>query len=142
MNCFDIVCALWINNQVIDPVIKWITIYFSLLFKKSFFVKLEKALKVTYIKKMILIELFSILYSYRIQQGSFDDFSINNETGLVSITRKLDYDKRDNYRIEIVASDLGKFIEIYLFHLYMEHEYMQTKCLIQHVVCVTFMHAN
>lgn len=45
---------------------------------------------------------------YRIQQGSFDDFTIDNQTGLISIVRKLDYDKRENYRIEVVASDLGK----------------------------------
>lgn len=45
---------------------------------------------------------------YRIQQGSFDDFTIDNTTGLISIVRKLDYDKRENYRIEVVASDLGK----------------------------------
>lgn len=45
---------------------------------------------------------------YRIQQGSFDDFTIDNTTGLVSIARKLDYDKRESYRIEVVASDLGK----------------------------------
>lgn len=45
---------------------------------------------------------------YRIQQGSFDDFTIDNRTGLISIVRKLDYDKRENYRIEVVASDLGK----------------------------------
>lgn len=47
-------------------------------------------------------------FRYRIQQGSFDDFVIDNETGLVTITRKLDFDKRDQYRIELVASDLGK----------------------------------
>lgn len=47
-------------------------------------------------------------FRYRIQQGSFDDFVIDNETGLVTISRKLDYDKRDMYRIELVASDLGK----------------------------------
>lgn len=45
--------------------------------------------------------------SYRIQQGSFDDFVIDNRTGSITIARKLDYDKRENYRIEVVASDLG-----------------------------------
>lgn len=47
-------------------------------------------------------------FRYRIQQGSFDDFTIDNTTGSISIVRKLDYDKRENYRIEIVASDLGE----------------------------------
>ncbi|KAG4077206.1 hypothetical protein HA402_016193 [Bradysia odoriphaga] len=44
---------------------------------------------------------------YRIQQGSFDDFSIDNRTGVVTITRKLDYDKRNTYLMEIVAADQG-----------------------------------
>lgn len=47
-------------------------------------------------------------FRYRIQQGSFDDFVIDNQTGSISIARKLDYDKRENYRIEVVASDMGK----------------------------------
>lgn len=48
-------------------------------------------------------------HRYRIQQGSFDDFAIDNETGLVTISRKLDFDRRNQYRIEVVASDLGEF---------------------------------
>ncbi|KAJ6636635.1 Cadherin-87A [Pseudolycoriella hygida] len=44
---------------------------------------------------------------YRIQQGSFDDFAINNQTGVVTISRKLDYDKRNTYQMEIVAADQG-----------------------------------
>lgn len=44
---------------------------------------------------------------YRVQQGSFDDFAIDNETGLVTISRKLDFDRRNHYSIEVVASDLG-----------------------------------
>lgn len=44
---------------------------------------------------------------YRIQQGSFDDFAIDNRTGVVSIARKLDYDRRNTYQMEIVASDSG-----------------------------------
>lgn len=57
-------------------------------------------------KKMIFSS--QINFSYRIQQGSFDDFAIDNRTGSISIARKLDYDKRETYRIEVVASDLGK----------------------------------
>lgn len=45
---------------------------------------------------------------YRIQQGSFDDFAINNRTGVVSVARKLDYDKRNTYQMEIVAADQGR----------------------------------
>uniref|UniRef100_A0A182QKL0 Cadherin domain-containing protein n=1 Tax=Anopheles farauti TaxID=69004 RepID=A0A182QKL0_9DIPT len=44
---------------------------------------------------------------YRIQQGSFDDFAIDNKTGIVSIARKLDFDRRNTYQMEIVASDAG-----------------------------------
>lgn len=44
---------------------------------------------------------------YRLQQGSFDDFFINNRTGVVTIARKLDYDKRNTYQMEIVAADQG-----------------------------------
>uniref|UniRef100_A0A182Y7D4 Cadherin domain-containing protein n=1 Tax=Anopheles stephensi TaxID=30069 RepID=A0A182Y7D4_ANOST len=44
---------------------------------------------------------------YRIQQGSFDDFTIDNTTGVVSIARKLDFDRRNTYQMEIVASDSG-----------------------------------
>lgn len=44
---------------------------------------------------------------YRIQQSSFDDFAIDNQTGVVTIARKLDYDRRNTYQMEIVAADLG-----------------------------------
>ncbi|KAL9694351.1 hypothetical protein quinque_013636 [Culex quinquefasciatus] len=44
---------------------------------------------------------------YRVQQGSFDDFAIDNQTGVVTIARKLDYDRRNTYQMEIVASDMG-----------------------------------
>lgn len=47
------------------------------------------------------------IHRYRIQQGSFDDFLIDNRTGLITIGKKLDYDRRNTYQIEIVASDLG-----------------------------------
>lgn len=50
-----------------------------------------------------------IICSYRIQEGSFDDFAIDSETGIITVSRKLDYDKMSKYSIEIVASDLGRF---------------------------------
>lgn len=52
--------------------------------------------------------LINLIVRYRIQQGSFDDFIIDPDNGLITIARKLDYDRRNNYRIEIVAADLGK----------------------------------
>lgn len=71
---------------------------------------------------MYIFIIFST-YRYRIQLGSFDDIAIDNETGLVSVERKLDYDRHDNYRIEVVASDLGKRI---ISHTY-THTYLQNK---------------
>ncbi|KAM7364223.1 cadherin 87A isoform 3-T5 [Cochliomyia hominivorax] len=44
---------------------------------------------------------------YRIQQGSFDDFRIDETTGEVFVSRKLDYDNRNTYQIEVIAMDLG-----------------------------------
>lgn len=44
---------------------------------------------------------------YRMQQGSFDDFTIDNKSGTVIISRKLDFDRRNTYQIQILASDMG-----------------------------------
>lgn len=45
---------------------------------------------------------------YWIQKGALDAFAIHNDTGVVSVSSKLDYDKRNTYRIQIVATDLGE----------------------------------
>lgn len=44
---------------------------------------------------------------YRIQKGAFDDFAINNVSGVVTVSKKLDFDKRNTYHIEIIALDKG-----------------------------------
>ena len=44
---------------------------------------------------------------YRIQKGAYDDFEIDAASGLVSTTRPLDYDRRDQYVLELVAVDRG-----------------------------------
>jgi predicted nucleic-acid-binding protein len=44
---------------------------------------------------------------YRIQKGGFDDFHIGDETGVVSIANKLDFDRRSVYNIVIIAVDGG-----------------------------------
>ncbi|XP_063827722.1 cadherin-87A [Ostrinia nubilalis] len=44
---------------------------------------------------------------YGIQKGALDSFAIDNVTGVVTVSSKLDYDKRNTYRIQIIASDLG-----------------------------------
>lgn len=45
---------------------------------------------------------------YGIQKGALDSFAIDNVTGVVTVSSSLDYDKRNTYRIQIIASDLGE----------------------------------
>jgi len=45
---------------------------------------------------------------YRIQKGAFDDFAINETTGIVTVSRKLDYDEKNTYHVEVIAFDKGK----------------------------------
>ena len=45
--------------------------------------------------------------AYRIAQGAYDDFAIDAKTGEVRLTRRLNYDTRQSYEIEIVAVDGG-----------------------------------
>ena len=47
------------------------------------------------------------LIKYRIQKGGFDDFHIDDETGVVSVASKLDFDRRSMYNVVIVAVDGG-----------------------------------
>lgn len=44
---------------------------------------------------------------YRIQKGGFGDFHINEDTGVVYVSQKLDYDRHHKYSIEIIAFDGG-----------------------------------
>ncbi|XP_011882059.1 PREDICTED: cadherin-87A [Vollenhovia emeryi] len=44
---------------------------------------------------------------YRIQKGAFDDFAINETTGVVTVSRKLDYDEKNTYHVEVIAFDKG-----------------------------------
>jgi hypothetical protein len=44
---------------------------------------------------------------YRIQKGGFEDFHIDEETGIVAIANKLDFDRRSTYNIEVIAVDGG-----------------------------------
>ncbi|KAI5703141.1 hypothetical protein M8J75_008227 [Diaphorina citri] len=43
--------------------------------------------------------------SYRIEKGSNNDFNINNTTGVLYASSKLDYDKRDKYTLHVIAVD-------------------------------------
>lgn len=44
---------------------------------------------------------------YRIQKGAFDDFAINETTGAITVSRKLDFDTKKTYHVEIIAFDKG-----------------------------------
>lgn len=46
---------------------------------------------------------------YSIQKGAYESFAIDNVTGIVVVSSQLDYDKKNTYRIQITATDLGKF---------------------------------
>lgn len=45
--------------------------------------------------------------AYRIQKGSYDDFQVDPTSGLVTISNELDFDRREDYKIEIIAYDQG-----------------------------------
>ena len=45
--------------------------------------------------------------SYRISRGAYDDFAIDPYSGAITLSRTLDYDRRDSYSIELVAVDGG-----------------------------------
>ncbi|XP_071526000.1 cadherin-87A [Panulirus ornatus] len=45
--------------------------------------------------------------TYRIHRGGYDDFAVDGATGIVTVARKLNYDRRQSYDIEIVATDGG-----------------------------------
>ncbi|CAG5033926.1 unnamed protein product [Parnassius apollo] len=44
---------------------------------------------------------------YAIQRGALDAFRVEPDSGVVTVAAKLDYDKRNTYRIQIVATDMG-----------------------------------
>ncbi|KAB0801704.1 hypothetical protein PPYR_03890 [Photinus pyralis] len=45
--------------------------------------------------------------SYYLKKGALTDFTIENETGVIRVANKLDYDRQHIYHIEIVAADGG-----------------------------------
>lgn len=49
---------------------------------------------------------------YHLQKGAYDDFAINNQTGIVSISSKLDFDRQNTYNIEVIAKDNGEPISL------------------------------
>ncbi|XP_041988772.1 cadherin-87A [Aricia agestis] len=46
-------------------------------------------------------------FSYAIQKGALESFVVDNSTGVVTVAAHLDYDRRNTYRIQIVATDMG-----------------------------------
>lgn len=45
--------------------------------------------------------------TYSIQEGSFNHFSIDNVTGIIFTSSKLDFDQHSNYAIKTLAIDKG-----------------------------------
>ncbi|KAK8407296.1 hypothetical protein O3P69_002092 [Scylla paramamosain] len=45
--------------------------------------------------------------TYRIQRGGYDDFAIDGDTGMITVARKIDFDRRQSYHVEILAIDGG-----------------------------------
>ncbi|KAJ8974157.1 hypothetical protein NQ317_003207 [Molorchus minor] len=46
-------------------------------------------------------------FEYFIQKGAYEDFRIDNTTGIVSVFSKLDFDRRNTYNMDIIAVDHG-----------------------------------
>ncbi|XP_028130157.2 cadherin-87A [Diabrotica virgifera virgifera] len=44
---------------------------------------------------------------YFMQKGAYEDFKVDNASGVISVAKKLDYDRRNTYNIELVALDHG-----------------------------------
>lgn len=46
--------------------------------------------------------------SYLVQRGAFEHFTVEPESGVVRVSARLDYDRRPQYVVEIVAVDAGE----------------------------------
>nr|CAH7738219.1 unnamed protein product [Callosobruchus chinensis] len=47
------------------------------------------------------------LIEYQIQKGAYEDFSIDNATGVIAVASKLDFDRKNTYNVEVLAMDHG-----------------------------------
>ena len=45
---------------------------------------------------------------YRLQRGGYDDFSVDSDSGVVTLTRRLDHERRSQYSIQMLAVDSGE----------------------------------
>lgn len=57
---------------------------------------------------------------FQIQSGSFDEFHVDNLTGIVTVERRLDFDRRSRYSIVVLAVDGGNkqmVVEIFCFFI-------------------------
>lgn len=45
---------------------------------------------------------------YNLSKGSNGDFKVDNQTGVVTVASKLDFDRRNTYNIEVLAIDRGE----------------------------------
>lgn len=44
---------------------------------------------------------------YSVQRGALDAFAVGADSGVVTLTDTLDYDKKNTYTIQIIATDMG-----------------------------------
>ena len=65
--------------------------------------------------------------SYRIQRGAYDDFLVDPDSGVITLSGKLNYDRRDTYTIELLAVDKGIIAAAveYIFYFYV---YLVSSC--------------
>jgi hypothetical protein len=53
--------------------------------------------------------------SYLIESGAFEHFEIDVKTGAVDVAAKLDFDRKPQYKIQILAVDAGEFAPEHFF---------------------------
>jgi Cadherin domain len=51
--------------------------------------------------------------SYLIESGAFEHFEIDVKTGAVDVAAKLDFDRKPQYKIQILAVDSGQFAPLH-----------------------------
>jgi hypothetical protein len=50
--------------------------------------------------------------SYLIESGAYEHFDIDPKTGAIDVAAKLDFDRKPEYKIRVLAVDAGKLNEI------------------------------
>lgn len=56
--------------------------------------------------------------TYKIEKGSYGDFTANSTSGVVYVTTALNYDRRKYYNMTVVAIDAGiQIVDLFFFPL-------------------------